>query len=125
MGAGFSVFVVATTTYQTLVIPAAIRGPAFSITSIGGVLTSFSIIPLAEFFIKGGHSTYYLFMASLASLVSMCVASFLPPVEKNIVSEGNHHVSYLSLFKETPIKYLLISSKLQKLFCLKKGMCIL
>lgn len=109
MGAGFSVFVVATTTYQTLVIPAAIRGPAFSITSIGGVLTSFSIIPLAEFFIKGGHSTYYLFMASLASLVSMCVASFLPPVEKNIVSEGNHHVSYLSLFKETPIKYLLIS----------------
>lgn len=109
MGAGFSVFVVATTTYQSLVIPEQIRGTAFSITSIGGVLTSFTVIPLSEFFICRGWNLPYLLMAPVAALAAICMAFFLPPVQDELSFSQQNKTSYLMLFKETPVKFLLIS----------------
>ena len=109
MGGGFSVFVVSTTTYQSLVIPERIRGSAFAITSIGGVMTAFTIIPLAELFINRGWDLPYLLMASAASLWAMSMAFLLPPVQQDFSSNKTQKTSYAALFKETPIKFLLIS----------------
>jgi predicted MFS family arabinose efflux permease len=83
MGCAFGAFVVALTTYQSLVIPEETRGQAFASITIGSLACHFTVVPLADWLLARGLGAA--FLAVPACVASLCAAlSFrLPPLPEN------------------------------------------
>jgi len=79
MGAGFSLFAVALTAYQTLAFPRKGSGAAFALSSAAGILPLLVVTPLAEWMVNRGMGFSFLFLLPLATLlVALLSADSLP-----------------------------------------------
>lgn len=103
MGCAFGVFVVALTTYQSLVIPEEIRGLAFALITLGALACLFTVVPLADRLLSQNHPIPFLaipvVMAGLCILLSCC----LPPLSSRLKAEGvPEWGTWKDLYEETP-----------------------
>ncbi|MDR2523419.1 MAG: MFS transporter [Synergistaceae bacterium] len=80
MGCAYGVFVVALTTYQSLVIPEEIRGLAFAFITLGALSCLFTVVPLADWLLAQGHDKAFLALPVGAALLCAVLAFRLPPV---------------------------------------------
>ena len=80
MGCFFGIFVVALTTYQSLVIPEAVRGKAFAIISIGSISCLFTVTPLAEWLLSQGMPELFLAMPVCTTAICVVLSLRLPPI---------------------------------------------
>ncbi|GHT02468.1 hypothetical protein AGMMS50276_32400 [Synergistales bacterium] len=115
MGAAFSVFVVALTTYQSISIPEEKRGMIFALVTIGSLACLFTVVPLVDILLQNGHDT--LFLAIPVSMAALCVAMsrYLPPAPK-ISKDDEKWGTWGELYHETPFWRIVAS-------CTMFGLC--
>ncbi|MDR2528898.1 MAG: MFS transporter [Synergistaceae bacterium] len=80
MGCAYGVFVVALTTYQSLVIPEETRGLAFVFITLGALSCLFTVVPLADWLLTRGYDKAFLALPVGAALLCAVQAFRLPPV---------------------------------------------
>ncbi|NLD05046.1 MAG: MFS transporter [Synergistaceae bacterium] len=73
-GISASVFIVATIAYQSMILDARSRGVGFALFTTGSLFPMATILPLAEFFLKKGHSNYYLWLPVVIGLICLAIS---------------------------------------------------
>ncbi len=119
MGIGFSVFMVALTTYQALAVEEAKRGLAFALVAIGSIVPMFTIVPLTDFLIRNNLGRIYLLLPVAASALALMLAIRLNTGQTTNFGEVTSSMkwgSYHDLFRETPAWKMLCS-------CFFFGLC--
>ena len=119
MGIGFSVFMVALTTYQALAVEEAKRGLAFALVAIGSIVPMFTIVPLTDFLIRNNLGRIYLLLPVAASALALMLAIRLNTKQTTGFEETSSTMkwgSYRDLFRETPAWRMLCS-------CFFFGLC--
>ena len=119
MGVGFSVFVVALTTCQSLSLEESRRGLAFVMVSVGSLCPMLTVLPLSDLLIRTGHHRLYLFLPVAASL--LCLLLVLRPrrdMEKAARRESLplHWGTFRDLLRESPAVRMALS-------CFLFGLC--
>ncbi|MDR2137750.1 MAG: MFS transporter, partial [Synergistaceae bacterium] len=112
MGCSYGIFVVALTTYQSLVIPEEIRGLAFVYITLGALACLFTVVPLADWCLVRNHTitflTIPLFMASLCVVLSFRLPSFSPQTDVSAKGWG----TWGELYRDTPFWRIVTSCAL-------------
>jgi MFS family permease len=83
MGCGYGVFVVALTTYQSLVIPEETRGRAFAFITLGSLSCLFTVVPLADWLLANNHLTAFLLLPVFTAALCLVLSFRLPPLPAN------------------------------------------
>jgi len=114
MGFSFGTFVVALTTYQSLVIPEESRGVAFAYISIGSLVCLMTVVPLADMLLSYSYENLYLCLPVIAALLCIILSFKLPPLPENIKkkAENQEWGTWGELYKETPFWRIVISNAL-------------
>lgn len=73
-GVSASVFIVSTIAYQSMTLKESNRGIGFALFTSGSMLPMATIVPLAEFLLKGGHSTLYVWLPVLVALICLAIS---------------------------------------------------
>lgn len=111
-GLGFSLSVVSLTAYQTLTMPTAIRGRAFSLISAGNSLPQLVVFPLLEWILlNGGGNIYILSMPVLAAL-GLGLALTLKNAPTGPVDDPHEptaRASYREVFRKPFLLFLMTS----------------
>lgn len=103
MGCAFGVFVVALTTYQSLVVPEEIRGMAFALITLGALACLFTVIPLADWLLAHDHTGVFLAIPVVMSAVCVFLSLRLPPLSEKLKSEAvGNWGTWGELYRETP-----------------------
>lgn len=118
MGLGFSVFMVALTTYQALAVEEAKRGLAFALVAIGSIVPMFTVVPLTDFLIRNNLGRIYLLIPVAASALAFMLALRLRTERASVSGDlsSMEWGSYRDLFRETPAWKMLCS-------CFFFGLC--
>jgi hypothetical protein len=104
MGCSYGIYVVALTTYQSLVNPEEILGLAFAYITLGALACLFTVVPLADWCLARNHMTAFLaiplFTASLCVFLSFRLPSLssLPSSPQMAESWG----TWGELYRDTP-----------------------
>lgn len=113
MGCGFGIFVVALTTYQSLVIPEKKRGTAFGFISIGSLCCLFTVVPLADFLIAYSYPNLFLTLPVIVSIICIWLSMRLPPLAEGLkFSKNNEWGTWRELYNETPFWRISVSNLL-------------
>jgi MFS family permease len=119
MGIGFSIFMIALTTYQALVVQESKRGLAFALVAVGSIVPMFTVVPLTDFLIRNDLGRIYLLLPVAASALALTLALRLHPERNTGYAETTASMkwgSYRDLFRETPAWKILFS-------CFFFGLC--
>ncbi|MDR1378316.1 MAG: MFS transporter [Synergistaceae bacterium] len=102
MGCGYGIFVVALTTYQSLVIPEETRGLAFVYITLGALACLFTVVPLTDWCLTQNHTTAFLAIPLFTA--SLCVAlSFRLPLSPSQATIGaGKWGTWGELYRDTP-----------------------
>ncbi|MDR1978726.1 MAG: MFS transporter [Synergistaceae bacterium] len=116
MGCAFGVFVVALTTYQSLVIPEEIRGLAFALITLGSLACLFTVVPFADWLLARGRTS--LFLGIPVFMAGFCVVlSFrLPPLSGGPSAAPEKWGTWSELYRDTP-SWRMVTS------CVLFGLC--
>ncbi|MGI6783661.1 MAG: MFS transporter [Aminivibrio sp.] len=112
MGAAYSVFLVALTTYQALVIEESKRGLGFVLISLGCLVPMFTVVPLTDYLIRSGLERFYMLLPVMAAALSFFLALKLKPaacLKSFSGAEGMEWGTYKDLFRETPAGKIIFS----------------
>ena len=114
MGCSFGIFVVALTTYQSLIIPEESRGVAFAYISIGSLGCLATVVPLADLLLSYSYEKLYLLIPIIAALVCIFLAIKLPPLPENVISTPEKQVwgTWKELYEDTPFWRIVASNSL-------------
>jgi len=103
-----SLFVIGLTTYQTLAIPEEIRGSSFTLATAGTIAPLVAVVPFAEWLLRAGHTTLYIWSPLVFSL--MCVAVSLSLETGDGISlRGGKWGSYREVFRNPALRTLFVS----------------
>lgn len=112
MGAAYSVFLVALTTYQALSIEESRRGLGFVLISLGCLIPMFTVVPLTDYLIRSGHERFYMIIPLAAAVLSFLLALMLKPADRNGASGasgGMEWGTYGDLVREAPVGKIIFS----------------
>jgi MFS family permease len=101
MGCFYGIFVVALSTYQSLVIPEPVRGKAFAIISIGSLSCLFTVVPLAEWLLSRGAASLFLAIPVGMSALCALLSLHLPQVAFGNAPESGWG-TWGELYRDTP-----------------------
>ncbi len=107
-GFSSSLFIVGLTTYQALTVPEEVRGSSFTLASAGTIAPLVAILPVAEWMLRNGHPSLYIWSPLLPALLCLGVAYSLPPLEDFELRKGNWG-TYSEIFKIPASRTLLAS----------------
>ena len=119
MGLGFSVFMVALTTYQALVIEESKRGLGFVLVSVGSLIPMFTVVPLTDYLVRSGLDRFFMILPLAAAALSFSLALRLQPAGYQGSSGRGQSMqwgTYGDLFRETPAGKIVFS-------CFFFGLC--
>lgn len=112
MGVAYSIFLVALTTYQALVLEESRRGLGFVLISLGCLVPMFTIVPLTDYFIRNGLERFYMLFPIASAALSFFLALRLKPAGRRY-SAGTEEIAewgtYRDLFRETPAGKIIFS----------------
>jgi len=111
MGCFYGIFAVALMTYQSLIIPEAIRGKAFAIISLGSISCHFTVVPLADWFISQGMLELFLAIPVCTSALCVVLSLCLPPINFEHTSESRWG-TWRELYDDTPFWRIVTSCML-------------
>lgn len=112
MGVAYSIFLVALTTYQALVLEESRRGLGFVLISLGCLVPMFTIVPLTDYFIRKGLEQFYMLLPIVAAALSFFLALRLKPAARHTpfgTEEAAEWGTYRDLFRETPAGKMVFS----------------
>ena len=114
MGCSFGIFVVALTTYQSLVIPEESRGVAFAYISIGSLGCLVTVVPLADLLLSRQLEKLYLCLPIIAATFCIILSLKLPPLPENVkkATENQEWGTWSELYNDTPFWRIVISNAL-------------
>ena len=114
MGCSFGIFVVALTTYQSLVIPEESRGVAFAYISIGSLGCLVTVVPLADLLLSHSFEKLYLSLPIIAAALCIVLSIKLPPLPENVkkATENQEWGTWNELYNDTPFWRIVISNAL-------------
>jgi MFS family permease len=113
MGCAFGTFVVALTTYQSLVIPGNIRGTAFALITLGSLSCLFTVVPLADFLLFYNRTTLFLAIPVAAAGLCIALSCRLPPLPETLKTEEDREWStWRDLYGQTPFWRTVVSCAL-------------
>ena len=103
MGCAFGVFVVALTTYQSLVIPEEIRGMAFALITLGALACLFTVVPLADWLLSHEHPRLFLVIPLVMAMLCVVLSFRLPPLSEALRASGmKDWGTWRELYQDTP-----------------------
>ncbi|MCF7936332.1 MAG: MFS transporter [Synergistales bacterium] len=108
-GGGFSLFLVALTTYQGYAVPLHIRGSFYAVVSIGSIAPLFFVAPVSEFLLETGRTVGYLLVPLLMALVCAAMSFSLQPLG-TATRRKEEWGSYRELFAVPGYRLLLVSA---------------
>ena len=114
MGCSFGTFVVALTTYQSLIIPEESRGVAFAYISIGSLGCLATVVPLADLLLLYSYEKLYLLLPVIAALICIFLSLKLPPLPENVLKTPENRVwgTWKELYEDTPFWRIVASNAL-------------
>lgn len=119
MGLAYSIFMVALTTYQALVIEESKRGLGFVLVSVGSLIPMFTVVPLTDYLVRSGLDRFFMILPLAAAALSFSLALRLRPARFQ-GSPGQDQPmewgTYGDLFRETPAGKIVFS-------CFFFGLC--
>ncbi len=119
MGVGYSIFMVALTTYQALSVSESKRGLAFVLVSVGSLIPMFTVVPLTDYLVRNDLGRFYYLLPIGAAALSLLLALRLHPAGADFPSSDGSPMkwgSYGDLFRDTPAAKILFS-------CFFFGLC--
>ncbi len=119
MGVGYSIFMVALTTYQALSVAESKRGLAFVLVSVGSLVPMFTVVPLTDYLVRNDLGQFYYLLPIAAAAVSLFLALRLRPAKNPHPSADGSPMkwgSYGDLFRDTPAGKIIFS-------CFFFGLC--
>jgi MFS family permease len=112
-GLAFGLFLVALTTYQTMVIPDEVRGGAFALIAVGAMAPFVISLPMGDWFLHSGHFTLFIWMGPLLAALCGVIAFMLRPAGGSSgTSFGQKWGTWMDLFRLRPMQVLLVSTTL-------------
>ncbi|MCL1940936.1 MAG: MFS transporter [Synergistaceae bacterium] len=114
MGCSFGIFIVALTTYQSLVIPEESRGVAFAYISIGSLGCLATVVPLADLLLSYQCEKFYLSLPIISAFFCMILSIKLPPLPENVkkTTENQEWGTWGELYENTPFWRIAASNAL-------------
>ncbi|MDR3229941.1 MAG: MFS transporter [Synergistaceae bacterium] len=113
MGCAFGVFLVALTTYQSLIIPEEIRGTAFALITLGALSCLFTVVPLSDWLLSLGKTTPFLAIPVVMAALCIVLSCRLPPLSGALnVTENLEWGTWGELYRDTPFWRTLTSCAL-------------
>ena len=113
-GFAFGLYLVALTTYQTMVIPDEVRGGAFALVAVGAMAPFVISLPLGDWFLHKGSFSFYIWMGPVLAVVSGFIACILRPV--GTTGGGKEQKEqwgrWTDLLRLRPLQVLLVSTVL-------------
>ncbi|MDK2959676.1 MAG: hypothetical protein PWP47_1720 [Synergistaceae bacterium] len=119
MGLAYSIFMVALTTYQALVIEESKRGLGFALVSVGSLIPMFTVVPLTDYLVRSGQDRFFMILPLAAAALSFSLALRLQPAGYQGSTGQNQPMewgTYGDLFRETPAGKIVFS-------CFFFGLC--
>lgn len=112
-GFAFGLFLVALTTYQTMVIPDEVRGGAFALITVGAMAPFVISLPLGDWFLHSGRFVPFIWMGPLLAVLCGVIAFMLRPA-RGLEGSGTQDKwgTWMDLFRLRPMQVLLISTAL-------------
>jgi len=112
MGFSFGLFLVAVTTYQTMVVPDEVRGGTFALVTVGAMAPFLVVVPTADWFLQRGHFEAYIWMGPVVALGCLALALTFRPVGDSRPSGGETWGTWKELFALGPVRTLFVSAVL-------------
>jgi MFS family permease len=114
MGFSFGIFVVALTTYQSLVIPEESRGVAFAYISIGSLGCLVTVVPLADLLLSNSYEKLFLSLPIIAAFFCIILSIKLPPMPETVkkTTENQEWGTWKELYQNTPFWRIVTSNAL-------------
>ena len=114
MGCSFGTFIVALTTYQSLVVPEESRGVAFAYISIGSLVCLITVVPLADLFLSYSYEKLFLSLPIMATTLCLVLSLKLPSLPENIrkTTENQDWGTWGELYENTPFWRIVTSNAL-------------
>lgn len=118
MGAAYSIFMVALTTFQALAMDESKRGLGFVLISLGCLVPMFTVVPLTDFLVRYRLDQYFMMVPMAAAALSFSLALRLDPVNprRSPLEGPMEWGSYKDLFRESPAGKILFA-------CFFFGLC--
>ncbi|MDR1376824.1 MAG: MFS transporter [Synergistaceae bacterium] len=102
MGCAYGIFVVALTTYQSLVIPEEIRGLAFALVTLGSMACLFTVVPLADWLLAKGRVQWFLAIPVVMAGLCVVLSFRLPALSENSNAASKEWGTWAELYRDTP-----------------------
>jgi MFS family permease len=114
MGCSFGIFIVALTTYQSLIIPEERRGVVFAYISIGSLGCLVTVVPLSDFLLSHSYENLFLSLPIIAAVSCMILAIKLPQLPENVkkTAENQEWGTWKELYQNTPFWRIVTSNAL-------------
>jgi MFS family permease len=112
MGCAYGIFVVALTTYQSLVIPEEIRGLAFALITLGSMACLFTVVPFADWLLAQGHTSFFLAVPVFTAGLCVVLSFRLPPLSRASSILSGEWGTWSELYRDTPVWRMGTSSTL-------------
>jgi MFS family permease len=114
MGCSFGTFIVALTTYQSLVVPEESRGVAFAYISIGSLGCLLTVVPLADFLLANSYENLFLSLPVIAAIICITLSIKLPQLPENVkkTAESQEWGTWKELYQNTPFWRIVTSNAL-------------
>ena len=114
MGCSFGIFIVALTTYQSLIIPEERRGVVFAYISIGSLGCLVTVVPLADLLLSHSFENLYLSLPIIAASICLILLIRLPQLPENVkkTAENQEWGTWKELYQNTPFWRIVTSNAL-------------